>query len=146
MIRSSQCRSSFTASSILWSLALSIWPRCKTANIVLRRLTRSSSNLYTYHSIDLIQGVIDYRIWIRIHTESRFRFSKKCIRITNPNPHSDSVKPACSCKSISIKCLIIEKGSWSVKWSHRHVIKLSKKHTNHNIYWQTTATWLYRQK
>ena len=45
------------------------------------------------------------------------------------NNESDSVKPA----SISIECLIIETGSWSVKWSHKHVIKLSKKHTNHNI-------------
>jgi len=34
---------------------------------------------------------------------------KKCIRITNPNLDSDSVKPACN--FISVECLIIETGS-----------------------------------
>jgi len=84
--------------------------------------------------------------WLRAYSiiESRFGFTlnlvsdsvKKCIRITNPNLDSDSVKPVCNCRSISIECLIIDTGSWSVTWRHKHVIKLSQKHTNHNIYCQ----------
>jgi len=88
-------------------------------------------------SNSVIKGVFNYRIRIQIHTESRFRFSeKKCIRITNPNLDSDSVKQACNCKSISTECLIIETGSRSVKWHRKHVIKLSQKHTNCNVYCQ----------
>ena len=64
--------------------------------------------------MNIFHGVFDYRIRIRIHTESRFRFSEK----VHSNNESESGfrfgetgLQYCNCKSISIECLIIETGS-----------------------------------
>jgi len=53
VMRSSQCRSSLTASSIFWSSTLNILPLCTTVSIVLSRNTLSSSSLQMHSVVTL---------------------------------------------------------------------------------------------